>query len=706
MTATNPAPRVSVLMTTYNGAKYIRDSIDSVLAQSYRDFELVIVDDNSADATVAIVTSYADPRLRLLRNPVNLGVVGARNRGFASLRGDYVATIDHDDLWLPERLQAGVACLERHPGSVLVATHTQVLGTGSLRQAERPRHISPALFRWMMLLECPVVYSSLLFRRAAATRADGSFLRPDLRYADDYELMLRLSAAGRIEVLDEALTRYRLHSTNTTWRVRDEMFLNAVKMLSEWLAPWLGRDAAPAARLIVWHISRGNPAADLATLRKFTASIQLVLGKFLENNQVSEADYSGIIAYTRDVYWRLLRTSLRSGRVWLVLDGWNAPRGPASFRHLGGWSGTLGALAAGAPRMPLCLLPSHTKRMPPSQPPFATAAAFANAAPAALPGTGPVCAVLIDAEEDFDWQNPVRGVAHDVGCMRHLGELERVLAAHRAVPTYLLTYPVLQDAAIVAALRERVAGGQCRVGVQLHPWVTPPFEETAELRHSFAGNLPVALEERKLLELMRLFRAGFGENPVIFRAGRYGLGLHTPELLEKHGFLIDTSLAPNTSFAEEGGPDFSATDYGAFWFGRSRRLLELPLCRGIAGWGGRPAARAYRKLAEAEPRGLTRVLPSLLAWTRCAERITLSPEGNDTEAVQRLAASLLRRGQRVLALSLHSSSLSPGHNPYVRDAAEQAQFYARLSAILDMLASRHAVRFVAAEEIPGLLGNQ
>ena len=288
-------------------------------------------------------------------------------------------------------------------------------------------------------------------------------------------------------------------------------------------------------------------------------------------------------------------------------------------------------------------------------------ASFANPVP--VTAAAPLCAVLVDAEEDFDWLRPVRGVAYDVNSMRHLATFQDILAAYRAVPTYLLTYPVLQDAAIVADLRRRVERGQCQVGVQLHPWVTPPFSEAAEVRNSFAGNLEAPLEEQKLVELRRLFRACFGTDPTIFRAGRYGLGPHTPALLERHGFLIDTSLAPCSSFADEAGPDFSGNDYRTFWFGRSRRLLELPLCRSIVGWGGQPAARAYGRLAGGTAPAH---LLGLLAWTRCAERITLSPEGNDTGAVARLIGALLRRGQNLLSFSLHSTSLSIGQNPYVR----------------------------------------
>jgi hypothetical protein len=271
------------------------------------------------------------------------------------------------------------------------------------------------------------------------------------------------------------------------------------------------------------------------------------------------------------------------------------------------------------------------------------------------------------------------------------------------VPTYLLTYPVLQDETIVAALRGRLARGQCLVGIQLHTWVTPPFGETPDVRNSFGTNLSAEREEQKLLALMRLFRERFGSDPKVFRAGRYGLGKNTPALLEKHGFLIDTSLAPCTSFGDEEGPDFSTDDFRAFWFGRERPVLELPLCRSIVGWGGPAAARAYRWLAATQPS--RHILPGLLAWSRCAERITLSPEGNDAVAVGRLVASLLGRGQKVLALSLHSSSLSVGQNPYVQSRADLHGFYDQLSAILDMLADRYRVRFTASLDLPARLAD-
>ena len=306
-------PRVSVLMTTYNGARFLAESIDSVLGQSFTDFELVVVDDASTDATASILAGYADARLRVIRNPVNLGVVGARNGGFAALRGAYVATIDHDDLWLESRLADGVAALDRDPDLLLVATQTFDLARGRQTVSDRPAAPSPLMFRWMLLMDCAVIYSSLLFRRDAATRADGTFLRDALRYADDYELMLRLAFAGKAIVLSTPLTVYREHDTNTTRQVSAEMHRNAVAARAEQIARWFGGDAAEAAGLIARHVGQRWAVTERVTLRRLGAVLRHLIDGFVAEYRADAADRARIEAYAQQVYWRAGRGGIRSG---------------------------------------------------------------------------------------------------------------------------------------------------------------------------------------------------------------------------------------------------------------------------------------------------------------------------------------------------------------------------------------------------------
>jgi hypothetical protein len=312
----------------------------------------------------------------------------------------------------------------------------------------------------------------------------------------------------------------------------------------------------------------------------------------------------------------------------------------------------------------------------------------------------PLCCLAIDAEEDFDWDRPVHATGYSTDCMRRIFDLHEITAAYGLRPTYLLTYPVLEDADVVRMIRGQYERGECDMGLQLHQWVTPPFGEQDNTT-SYLGRIDPAAEERKLVTMIARFRQAFGMAPVLFRAGRYGLSHDTTSLLEKHGFLVDTSLAPRTDFRPQGGPDFSHYECDPFWFGQHRALLEMPLCRSLVGWSGELAPLLYE--VAATPALARWRIAAVLSRLRCAERVTLSPEGNDFPAMRRFLRHRRRHGQNVFSLSFHSSSLVPGRNPYVRNRAELHAFYDRLSAILDAMASA-GFEFATLAEMPARLG--
>lgn len=321
--------------------------------------------------------------------------------------------------------------------------------------------------------------------------------------------------------------------------------------------------------------------------------------------------------------------------------------------------------------------------------------------PAAIKPGARVCTLVVDAEESFDWRAPVRGTAYTTSGMRNVRDLHRITSVHGVVPAHLLTYPLLEDPGVVSLLRDQVERGLCILGLQMHTWVTPPFDTDVGAQYSFSGNLRANLEEQKLIALKARFVECFGYEPVVYRSGRYGLSGQTATLLEKHGFIIDTSVAPRTTAEPEGGPDYSEFDYGLFWFGERRNLLEMPLCRSVVGWGGLPAQTLYRSAVTSwAPRS---DIPGVLARSRCIERITLSPEGNDLMAMRRLVRGLCARGQTVLALSFHSSSLEIGGSPYVTSKAELHEFYDRLSGVLDWLAHSMDFKFTDILQVPNHL---
>jgi hypothetical protein len=286
--------------------------------------------------------------------------------------------------------------------------------------------------------------------------------------------------------------------------------------------------------------------------------------------------------------------------------------------------------------------------------------------------TIPVLTVVIDTEEEFDWKAPFSSANVGTSHIRHQHRAHRIFEKYGITPTYLVDFPVAQDAESRAVLRELVSGRHCEIGTHLHPWVNPPIEETVDVRSSYPGNLPPALERAKLTRLTHQIQAAFDLHPVVYRAGRYGVGLSTAEFLEELGYEIDTSVVPYSDFRPDLGPDFGACGQRPYWFGRQRPLLELPL---TVGWAGLLAG-VGKPLHDLVFSPLLRLFraPGVLARLRLFERIRLSPEGITFDEMRRLTLALLRSGIRTFSLTYHSPSLMPGNTPYVRTEAELETF--------------------------------
>ena len=316
-------PRVSVLMTTYNGAALIRESIDSILAQNFTDFELVVVDDGSTDETPAILASYADPRLRVARPPRNLGIVGARNFGFALCEGAYVAALDHDDLSAPDRLAVQVAYLDANPHVVLAGSEILISEQGTLRETDHEPGATPLLVRWMLHVDNPLTWSSVMFR-GEAIRALGMFMNPEAELADDFELYHRLLRVGEIARLDARLAIYRWHAANTSHEGGERLLRAAAAVLARAYAPWLGAEAAEAGRLVAKHLS-GREPPDAATLHRLGVLLERILAGFCRDRQLAGLARRLIETHAAKSWWRLARSSVRSGHPAAMAEYWRRP---------------------------------------------------------------------------------------------------------------------------------------------------------------------------------------------------------------------------------------------------------------------------------------------------------------------------------------------------------------------------------------------
>lgn len=311
------------------------------------------------------------------------------------------------------------------------------------------------------------------------------------------------------------------------------------------------------------------------------------------------------------------------------------------------------------------------------------AATFARVPRAALATAfeRPRLVVVIDTEEEFDWSQPL---ARSNVSVRNIAEQPRAQVVFRprgVVPTYVIDQPVAATPDSAAMMREFAARGEALVGAHLHPWLTPPDTEPVTPWHSYAGNLPAALERAKLETLTAAIAQAVSARPTVYKAGRYGFGPNTARLLADLGYTVDTSMVARTSFADDGGPDYTGLSADPAWLAGPGRVLELPLTAGFAGLAREAGPGVFPRLNAPWARGVR--LPGLLARGRLLERVRLTPEGTTLTEMKRLTRALLADGQRVFCLAYHSSTLLPGGSPYARTGAEVAAFLDRLAGYLD-----------------------
>jgi glycosyltransferase involved in cell wall biosynthesis len=206
-----PLPKVSVVTCVYNGERFLRPAIESILGQTFGDFEYWIVNDSSTDGSREIAESYlGDPRVHLLDTERNIGAYAAANLALARARGEYIARMDADDLSLPHRLATQVEFLERHSEVGLLGTGFQGIDeagepTGSPRQCQRPSWE----LRWILLFWNCVPHSTVMFRHDVARRLGyyGSW-----RYAQDYDLWSRMSFVTEVAEVENVCALYRISS--------------------------------------------------------------------------------------------------------------------------------------------------------------------------------------------------------------------------------------------------------------------------------------------------------------------------------------------------------------------------------------------------------------------------------------------------------------------------------------------------------------
>jgi GT2 family glycosyltransferase len=211
------APVVSVVMPVYNDYGYLAEAIESMLTQTFTDFELVIVDDGSDAQTHDLLQSYAtrDRRMKIIRNETNHGVSYSANVGCRAAAGTYIARMDADDISLPDRLARQVAYFEAHPTAAIIGTDFDIIDdTGSVVRGSWQLSWSAEETTWLLCFGCCLCHSSTMARASLLRQA--GYYDERLSAAEDFDLYTRLISRAEVLNIPEKLHRYRVHGTSVT----------------------------------------------------------------------------------------------------------------------------------------------------------------------------------------------------------------------------------------------------------------------------------------------------------------------------------------------------------------------------------------------------------------------------------------------------------------------------------------------------------
>lgn len=226
-------PKVSILLPTYNGAKFVAQAIESVLAQDFSDWELLVVDDGSVDDTAHIVQGFAarDPRIIYIKNDRNLGIQKTLNDGLRHAQGQYIARIDDDDEWSdPRKLEEQIAFLDSHPEYVLVGTGAIVVDENRKELFRFLNTQTDEAIRQELLGKNCFTHSSVMFRKDAALRVNGYTETKDALHVEDYDMWLKLGRVGKLENLPLYGVRWMLRASAISSRNRITQFVNSMRL--------------------------------------------------------------------------------------------------------------------------------------------------------------------------------------------------------------------------------------------------------------------------------------------------------------------------------------------------------------------------------------------------------------------------------------------------------------------------------------------
>ena len=306
-------PRVSVLMPVYNGERYVREALDSILQQSFSGFEFIIINDGSTDHSAKIVQSYDDPRIRYFENEQNIGLTRSLNRGLSLARAPYVARMDADDVSLPQRLARQIDFLDTHPKVGVVGSAVQFIDErGKAYRMWRSLSAHEAL-RWCLCLYDPIMHPTVMMRRDVVGQVGG--YNPDMVTAEDYDLWRRSSEVTHLSNLQDVLLYLRKHEASVTSNLLPEHWQNRVKISQMMLSEYLNEDVPIG---IVQHIWSQN-CGTVGDVRQAASLVRKLYEAGMANEALPVVEKRVIRKYVARRLLGLAHRRTNDGRAWDVV---------------------------------------------------------------------------------------------------------------------------------------------------------------------------------------------------------------------------------------------------------------------------------------------------------------------------------------------------------------------------------------------------
>lgn len=314
-TAVKDNPTISIIMSVYNGEQYLRKSIESILNQTFSDFEFIIINDGSSDRTPEILSDYErkDKRVRVF-NQSNMGLTVSLNHGIAYAKGKYIARMDCGDISMPTRIEKQLQYLVNNEKTGIVGTHFSYINDDGKITNTVYRPVENGFLKWLLLFYNPIPNALAMFRLDLANRIGGYDLR--YRYAQDYDFLCRISEVTDISLVPEVLflvrkaqkedisSKYHSEQTQLSLQTSIQMIENLIKK-------------RPSPEIV--HTLKYNEIPNIQQAKDCVALIIDLYRSFLANKKLNRHERNMIKKDSARMLWNVSRPNLKSFSMWHAL---------------------------------------------------------------------------------------------------------------------------------------------------------------------------------------------------------------------------------------------------------------------------------------------------------------------------------------------------------------------------------------------------